>query len=39
MPLSSPRMTCILIQSGQCLDTETLRLVPDTSVLIRDGRI
>jgi len=37
--LSSPRMTCTLIRSGQCLDTETLRLLPDTSVLIRDGRI
>lgn len=32
-------MSTLLIQSGRCLDVETLRLVPDTSVLVRDGRI
>lgn len=32
-------MSTLLIQSGRVLDVETLRLLPDTSVLVRDGRI
>lgn len=32
-------MSTLLIQSGRCLDVEALRLVPDTSILVRNGRI
>ena len=32
-------MTALLIRSGRVLDVETLRYLPDTSLLIRDGRI
>jgi imidazolonepropionase-like amidohydrolase len=32
-------MTALLIRSGRVLDVQTLRYLPDTSLLIRDGRI
>ena len=32
-------MTSILIQSANVLDVETLKMLPDTDVWVRDGQI